>query len=507
MSALSNIPESRDACSLAGRGCPAREDGALASDPPRAAALDFGGALFTRRATRRAGFAALVLPAVSLLAAVFARTTVFSQTPAGASDGHVMKSAPSPPAASAVSAAPRAKRAGPFATLHVGAGQAHATIRAALAAAADGDTIVIHAGRYAEGALLLDKPVALVGEGWPVLDGEFKHQVITITAPDVTVRGLHITNGGRSSTKELAGISVQADAGYTLADNKLIACDYGIYLAGAGQGSVSGNVLEGKTEEEMNSGNGIHLWNSKEVRVAGNHVSGHRDGIYLEFAHDAVIEGNEVVENMRYGLHFMNAHRSRYHKNRFTSNGAGVAIMYSREVHMTDNVFEMSWGSAAYGLLIKDVVDSSIARNVLRKNSTGIYAQGATRCVFESNEFRENGWALRVLSNGLDNTFRANVFSRNSFDVGTNGDLQNHTFSGNYWDRYEGYDLKRDGAGDVPYRPVSLYAIVTERVPASLFLMHSFMVQLLDRAEKAFPSITPDSVVDPAPAMRPPPGL
>jgi nitrous oxidase accessory protein len=444
---------------------------------------------------------------VLFLAAALVQMTASSQNAASAPDEHAMKLPAPPPAVPVVSAAPRLKRPGPAATLRVGAGAAHSTIQAALAAAADGDTIIVGEGRYAEGTLLVNKSVALIGEHRPVLDGGFKHEVITITAPDVTVRGFAIVNGGRSSTRELSGIRVEGVAGYILADNKLTACDYGIYLAGAGQGEVTGNILEGKSDEEMNSGNGIHLWNSKEARITGNHVSGHRDGIYLEFANNTVIEGNEVTANMRYGLHFMNAHGSRYHKNRFVSNGAGVAIMYSREVQMTDNVFEMSWGSAAYGLLIKDVVDSSILRNVIRKNSTGIYAQGATRCVFERNEFRENGWALRVLSNGLDNTFRANVFSRNSFDVGTNGDLANHAFTGNYWDRYEGYDLKRDGAGDVPFRPVSLYAIITERVPASLFLMHSLMVQVLDRAEKAFPSITPDSVVDSAPAMRPPPPL
>ena len=40
-----------------------------------------------------------------------------------------------------------------------------------------------------------------------------------------------------------------------------------------------------------------------------------------------------------------------------------------------------------------------------------------------------------------------------------------NTFDGNYWDRYEGYDLNRDGVGDVPFRPVSLYAVVVERMP------------------------------------------
>ena len=419
-----------------------------------------------------------------------------------APDAHAVKTPPPAPGVIITSAA-RTKREGPAATLHVGPGRAHATIPSALAAAADGDTILVHGGRHAVGTLLIAKPVSLVGEGRPVLDGEFKHEVITITAPDVTVRGFDIINGGRSSTKELSGVRIEGVAGYNVTDNLLKDCDYGIYLARAGAGDVAGNTLSGKSDKELNSGNGIHLWNTKGVRVRRNSVTGHRDGIYLEFAHESEIQDNIVLENMRYGLHFMNAHRSHYRRNRFTSNGAGVAIMYSREIEMTDNTFELSWGSSAYGLLIKDVTDGVVSRNIIRGNSTGIYAQGATRCVFEGNQFKENGWALRVLSNGLDNTFRGNQFSRNSFDVGTNGDLVNHTFTGNYWDRYEGYDLKRDGSGDVPFRPVSLYAIITERVPASLFLMHSFMVHLLDRAEKAFPSITPESVVDSAPAMRP----
>jgi len=87
--------------------------------------------------------------------------------------------------------------------------------------------------------------------------------------------------------------------------------------------------------------------------------------------------------------------------------------------------------------------------------------------------------------------------------VSTNGSLVLNTFDGNYWDRYEGYDLNRDGVGDVPFRPVSLYAVVVERMPYGLMLMRSFMVYLMDKAEKIIPSLTPEQLMDKEPAMRP----
>ncbi|MBX7210901.1 MAG: nitrous oxide reductase family maturation protein NosD [Verrucomicrobiaceae bacterium] len=389
------------------------------------------------------------------------------------------------------------------AEVHVGAGQAHPTITSALAAAAAGDTITVHGGIYAEDTLRITKPLTLAGLEGAVLDGKSRNEIILVSASDVTVRGFTLRDGGRSSTKEFAGIRVESAARVTLADNNLANCDYGIYLAKAARCEVLRNTIEGRPGQELNSGNGIHLWSCEGIHIAGNHIAGHRDGIYLEFASESAVEENLVEGNMRYGLHFMSTHNSRYRKNQFSRNGAGVAVMFSRHVEMTDNVFEFSWGSSAYGLLIKDLTDSSVSGNHFHHNSTAVYCQGATRTVFERNDLRENGWALRILASGEDNTFSGNNFSGNSFDVGTNGQLVNHVFKGNYWDRYEGYDLKRDGGGDVPFRPVSLYSMVTERVPASLFLLHSFMVQLLDRAEKAFPSITPESVLDSSPAMKP----
>ena len=62
--------------------------------------------------------------------------------------------------------------------------------------------------------------------------------------------------------------------------------------------------------------------------------------------------------------------------------------------------------------------------------------------------------------------------------------------------------MNRDGMGDVPYHPVSLYSMVIEQNPNSVILLRSFMVSLLDKAEKAIPSLTPVDLVDDKPLMK-----
>ncbi len=91
--------------------------------------------------------------------------------------------------------------------------------------------------------------------------------------------------------------------------------------------------------------------------------------------------------------------------------------------------------------------------------------------------FDNNGWALKVQASCSDNTITKNNFLGNSFDVATNGTLVLNTFNSNYWDKYEGYDLNHDGVGDVPYRPVSVYAMIAERNPVTMM----FVSQLYNR--------------------------
>jgi len=62
--------------------------------------------------------------------------------------------------------------------------------------------------------------------------------------------------------------------------------------------------------------------------------------------------------------------------------------------------------------------------------------------------------------------------------------------------------MNKDGIGDIPYHPVSMYSMIVEENPTTLILFRSFMVSLLDKAEKAIPSLTPENLYDNQPMMK-----
>ena len=387
--------------------------------------------------------------------------------------------------------------------LDVSATGPYRTIAAAVAAARPGDHVVVHAGVYREPLVSIDKPIVLEGDGGPVLDGEFKHGLLLVTADDVTVRGLVLRNVGTSFVEDRAALRVTAARGCDIEHNRVEDAFFGIYLANTTDCRITDNVLRADGARETESGNGIHLWTSRRITIARNEIRGHRDGIYFEFVHDSDIEQNVSADNLRYGLHFMYSDDCRYVGNTFRHNGSGVAVMFTKHVQMTGNRFENNWGPASYGLLLKEISDSRLLGNTFTHNTTGLLADGANRLVADHNEFSDNGWAIKLEASTLDGRFARNNFRGNSFDVATNSREPSTTFAGNYWDSYRGYDLDRNGVGDVPHRPVRLFSVLVERFQPALILMHSAFVELLDGAERVIPSLTPDALVDRAPAMRP----
>jgi len=217
---------------------------------------------------------------------------------------------------------------------------------------------------------------------------------------------------------------------------------------------------------------------------------------------DSYINNNLSENNLRYGLHFMFSNRCSYTQNVFRNNGAGVAVMYTKNVEMVDNRFEFNWGSAAYGLLLKEITDSHIENNIFLKNSKGIYAESSNRIIVQNNTFEQNGWAVKIMGNCLDNEFLKNNFLANTFDVATNTKHNFNKFDSNYWDAYKGYDLDRNGTGDVPFRPVSLFSYLVEQNEPSLVLVRSFFVDMINIAESIIPTLTPETLLDENPSMR-----
>ncbi|MGD8276616.1 MAG: nitrous oxide reductase family maturation protein NosD [Gemmatimonadota bacterium] len=372
-----------------------------------------------------------------------------------------------------------------------------------IANAAPGARIDVPPGTYREPTVVIDKPLELRGNGAAILDGEGERGLIVVRSDDVTIRGLVLRNVGTSYMEDRAAIRVENASRCRLVDNRIEDAFFAIYLAKATDCLVQGNRIRSHAVRESSSGNGIHLWYSRGITIRDNVIRGHRDGIYFEFAQRSRVEDNVSEDNVRYGMHFMFSDSSVYRRNLFRRNGAGVAVMYTTHVDMEDNRFLDNWGSATYGLLLKDIRDATITGNRFERNSIGLYAEGSDRIRVARNAFIENGWALKLMSNCDDDRFEANDFIGNTFDVATNSRRTESDFTGNYWDAYRGYDLDRDGVGDITFRPVRLFSLLVEQNEPSLILLRSFLVGLLDAAEAVVPALTPDALVDTAPAMRP----
>jgi nitrous oxidase accessory protein len=386
----------------------------------------------------------------------------------------------------------------------VGSGERFATITAALAAATPGSTVRIRAGTYREPTLNVRVPrVTILGEGQAVLDGEGAREILVLHAPQVTVRGLTFMNTGISHMQDRAALRVLEADDCVIEENRFVDAFFAIYVQRAERCLIRGNDIRSQGAGESTNGNGVHLWNSPYTRVLDNHIEGQRDGIYFEFSVGAEARGNVSRENARYGLHFMFSDSCRYENNTFERNGAGVAVMYSKGITMVGNAFIEAKGASSYGLLLKEITDGALINNRFVGSSTGLYLEGASRLQIRGNEFRANGWAIRLMADALDNHFTQNSFSANAFDVTTNSRTVRSTFEGNWWADYRGYDLDRDGRGDVPFHPVRFFALVVERHPEALLLLRSPVTLVLDAAERVFPVLTP-SLADASPLMRPP---
>lgn len=375
------------------------------------------------------------------------------------------------------------------------------SIKEAISIAQNGDTVLIEKGIYKEHDIVIDKSIYLKGIDHPIIDAEGKSQIITITTSWVTIDGLVLKNGKFSSSIDYSMIKAIGVDHITIINNTIEKGCFGISFANTKYVVIENNEIRSNAIKESSSGNGIHCLKSDSILVKNNRIIQHRDGIYFEFVNHAVTTNNICEKNIRYGLHFMFSHDNSFLKNQFINNGTGVAVMYSNRVTMIENEFIHNWGFSAYGVLLKDMNDCMIANNKFEKNTVAIVMEGCNRNLIAQNNITNNGWALKISANCMDNKIVQNNFVGNTFDVVTNGSKTLDRYDNNYWDKYQGYDLNKDGYGDAPYRPCSVFANITEQYPVSMILFRSMMVYLLDKVEKVIPDIIPENLIDTKPKM------
>lgn len=396
------------------------------------------------------------------------------------------------------------------ATLTVGPGQVYTSISEAIAAASPGDTVRIQAGLYRE-HVVVDRPLALVGERGAVIDGGGEGDVVTLTADGVTLQSLTIRGSGRHLWRDSAGVKVFS-SGNLIEGNTLEENLFGILIARGDRNVIRRNTITGLASlSEHDRGDGIRLYDSDENLIERNVIVTPRDGIYVEYASRNRIVGNRV-EGARIGLHYMFANDNLFEENLFLRNGVAAAIMYSKRLQVRRNVFSESRGYGAYGLFLKDAEAAEVEGNLILANETGISLDFAVRSTFRGNYVAANEVAVRVLASSGQNTFIRNAFVSNGDGVYLSPGRHDQHWDGgealgNYWSSYRGYDLDGDGVGDVPYDASDVFGHLSERFPELKLFFQSPAVQAIAFCEAAFPVFQRQKAVDRYPLMRavPPP--
>jgi nitrous oxidase accessory protein len=204
--------------------------------------------------------------------------------------------------------------------------------------AQDGDVIELAPGEY-KGAIRIDRRVVLTG--WPgaVLDGGGAGNVVTVTAPDVTVRGVTIRGSGHDMQAMDSGVFLQKTAERALIENNRFEGNlFGIYVHGAAGSRVLRNIVEGTRGGRLNeAGNGVSLWNAPDVTIAENTFRYGRDGIFtIASRKDRFI--NNRFEQVRFAVHYICTNDSEVSGNVSVSNHVGYAIMYSNRLIIRNNI-------------------------------------------------------------------------------------------------------------------------------------------------------------------------
>lgn len=412
----------------------------------------------------------------------------------------------------------RAAAAGAAMTLAIGGAGLFAEARPSLPAlqalidaAPRGSTVTVPAGTY-EGAITIRGPLTVAGEGMPVIDGGGAGSVVTIEGDGVVLRGFVIRNSGRTVTEEAAGIKASGNR-HRLEDNDLRDVYFGIHVTGGADHVIERNVVAPGEHRGARPGHGISVWNTTGSRIARNTIRDARDGVYLSFTKGVTVESNGV-SRCRYGLHSMYSENARFVGNRLTANLLGSALMNSDRLELRGNRIEQHReGSAAYGVLLKDIGDLVAEDNVIVANRVGLYAEGVPdragrAAVMRRNVFAGNDVGIALQANAAL-TFSGNRIAENLTDVRALGSRLSPAMrwsmdgAGNSWGQYRGYDRDGDGIGDVAYRAdgsADALAHGNELVRAFLYTPAHLA---LEAAARMFPLFRrPPVLVDEHPLMR-----
>jgi len=379
-------------------------------------------------------------------------------------------------------------------------------LQATVDSAKDGEAICLQPGSYF-GPLTVTKRVELWGPREAVIRSSGEGTTIEIEADGSALLGLTIDgSGGRFDTLD-AAVHVVADD-VRVEGVRVQNAVFGLLVEKSNRATILNNVVQGPDEGPLGlRGDGIRLWETRDSEVRKNQVIGCRDMVIWYSSNNKLVD-NTVVRS-RYGTHFMYSHGNHVEGNKYIDNVVGIFIMYSRNLTLRNNLLARSSGPGGMGLGIKESGNLTVSDNAFIANTKGVYMDTAPLepddfNTFEDNAFFHSEVAVLMHSSEKRNAFLGNQFVSNhsQLQVEGGGNALAVDWNGNAFDDYAGYDMDRDGFGDIPYELRRLSSQLQGTYPQLQFFRGAVTLELLDAISSLFPMVEPETtLIDSRPRM------
>lgn len=382
-------------------------------------------------------------------------------------------------------------------TLAATAARGAEDLQAQIDAAAPGATIIVPAGTYRP--IRVDKPITLVGDGMPVIDGGGHGDVIILAAASpITIRGFVIRGSGDDLDKESTGVRV-LKCETIIEDCRFEDVLFAIDLKEAKNCVIRNNHIGSKPLDIARRGDVIRLFRADNCLIENNVIEDGRDAL-LWYSNNVTVRGN-VSRRNRYGFHAMYSNDVLFEHNLLIDNSVGIYLMYGKGFVLRNNQIIRNRGVSGYGIGFKEVDKYEVSDNVLSGNRVGMYIDGSPlrrkpgSATFERNTVSCNDVGMMLLPSVKGNRITGNNFVDNFEQIGVmgRGTVEQNEFAhegrGNYWNDYGGYDATHDGIGDQPYAPNTLFENLIDREPKLRLMLFSPAHDAIDFIGRALPAI------------------
>ncbi len=372
------------------------------------------------------------------------------------------------------------------------------------------DKIMVPSDHYF-GTFVIAKPLTLEGVGDVILDGQGKGTVVFVTAPDVTLTNLAVLNSGDSIGGENAGVHAENAPRFKMQNISIENTLFGIRVMASPDTLIDNCHIIGKNFDLGRRGDGIKVWYSPRTQIRGSSVRNSRD-ILIWYSDHSIVEGSQIQGN-RYGLHYMYSHNNLTVNNLIRHNSVGIYNMYSNALTVQGNVITNNRGNSGYGFAIKESNQLTLVNNRILNNRVGVHFDNsplnkpetvAEETVVNGNLIAYNDVGVNFIGPGEWVQIYNNDFYQNWQQVRSDGARSLLSkWRENFWSDYTGFDLEKDGYGNVAYRSISIVDRLLDRNSALQVYRFSPAILAVEFAERAVPWLMEKPrFEDPKPAMH-----